>query len=81
MTGFRPRKGLEWAQALWRRKFPLLVSIVVLLSASIIAIRRVPDYYDARAVIVVSRCRSGTPTTRALRRHGSNSTVARILFR
>lgn len=53
MTGLRPRTLTEYAGLLWRKKLFILLITAVVLLATWIVIKRVPDIYEARALLVV----------------------------
>lgn len=57
MTGLRPRSLSEYAGLLWRKKLFILLTMSVILLATWIVIKRVPDIYEARALVVVTRLR------------------------
>lgn len=57
MTGLRPRSLSEYAGLLWRKKLFILLTASVVLLAMWIVIKRVPDMYEARALVVVTRLR------------------------
>lgn len=50
MTGLRPRTLTEYAGLLWRKKLFILLITAVVLLATWIVIKRVPDIYEARAL-------------------------------
>jgi uncharacterized protein involved in exopolysaccharide biosynthesis len=52
-VGLRPRNLSEYAAILWRKKLFILLTTAVVLAATWIVIRRIPDMYEARTLIVV----------------------------
>lgn len=57
MTGLRPRGLPEYAGLLWRKKLFILLTTAVMLLATWIVIKRLPDLYEARALVVVAGLR------------------------
>lgn len=57
MTGLRPRSLSEYAGLLWRKKLFILLTAAVVLLATWIVIKRLPDLYEARALVVVAGLR------------------------
>ncbi len=58
MEKLRPRHLSELLEILWRKKGMLLLMALVMLIATLIVIRRAPDQYESRALVVVN-LRSG----------------------
>lgn len=54
MESLRPRRLTEFLEILWRRKRLLLLMALVMLIATLIVIRRIPNIYESRALIVVN---------------------------
>ena len=57
MTVLRPRSLSEYTGLLWRKKFFILLTTVVILLSAWIVIKRLPDLYEARAMVVASGLR------------------------
>jgi uncharacterized protein involved in exopolysaccharide biosynthesis len=53
MTGFRPRSLSEYAGLLWRKKLFIVLTAAVVLLATGLVIKRIPDFYESRAMVVV----------------------------
>jgi uncharacterized protein involved in exopolysaccharide biosynthesis len=58
MTGLRPRTLSEYAKILWHKKLFILLTTGVVLLATWIVIKRLPDLYETRAMVIVSGLRS-----------------------
>jgi capsular polysaccharide biosynthesis protein len=54
MESLRPRHLTEFLEILWRRKRLLLLMALVMLIATLIVIRRIPNMYESRALVVVN---------------------------
>lgn len=54
MTSFRPRNLSECVGALWTRRWLVLGLASVVLLSCYLVIRRIPDVYESRAVVVVA---------------------------
>ncbi len=54
MESLRPRRLTEFLEILWRRKKLLLLMALVMLIATLIVIRRIPNLYESRALVVVN---------------------------
>lgn len=54
MNSFRPRNFLECVSALWRRRWLIVGLTGVVLLSSYFVIRRIPNVYESRAVVVVA---------------------------
>ena len=50
----RPRTIFDLLGILWRRKWLLIISTLIMLAASFAAIKKVPSLYEAKALIVVT---------------------------
>ena len=65
MYSIRPRSLAEYAGLLWRRKKLLLLIIGVFLICALVAINRVPDVYEAQALVVIGGDQSDEATRQA----------------
>src|SRR5215510_5902601 len=54
MESLRPRGALEYLEILWRKKFLIFLVSASVLIATLLIIRRIPDLYESRSLIVVS---------------------------
>ncbi len=54
MESLRPRRLTEFLEILWRRKKLIALMVVAVLIATYLVIRRVPNLYESRALVVVN---------------------------
>ena len=54
MESLRPRHLTEFFEILWRRKKLIALMVVAVLIATYLVIRRVPNLYESRALVVVN---------------------------
>lgn len=54
MINLRPRSPFEYVQLLWRRKLLIGVIALVVLLAALIVIKKMPNVYESRALIVIT---------------------------
>lgn len=57
MTGLRPRSLPEYLGLLRRKKFSILLATMVVLAAFWLVIKRLPDIYESRSLVVVADLR------------------------
>src|SRR5262247_1532165 len=59
MESLRPRGMIEYIGILWRKKLLIFLVAVSVSVASFLIIRRIPNFYESRAVIVISNEANG----------------------
>src|SRR5262249_8254073 len=54
MEGLRPRSMIEFLEILWRKKLLIFLVSASVLIATLLIIRRIPNLYESRSLIVIS---------------------------
>src|SRR5262245_64633507 len=54
MEGLRPRGMIEYLEILWRKKLLIFLVSASVLIATLLIIRRIPNLYESRSLIVIS---------------------------
>src|SRR4030095_8737500 len=54
METLRPRGVFEYLEILWRKKLLIFLVAASVLSATLLIIRRIPNLYESRSLIVIS---------------------------
>lgn len=54
MSSLRPRSLAEYAGVLWRRKLLIILTAAVMLAATLLVIKRLPNIYESRALIAIA---------------------------
>src|SRR5262245_2013447 len=61
MDSLRPRSLFEYLEIIWRRKLLIFVMAASILIAAYLVIRRIPNVYESRAMIVISKQANDDP--------------------
>ncbi len=59
MESLRPRGMIEYIEILWRKKLLIILVAASVSFATVLIIRRIPNIYESKALIVISSQRSG----------------------
>src|SRR5262249_11695699 len=87
MESLRPRGAIEYLEILWRKKLLIFLVAASMLIAASLTIRRIPNYYESRSLILISNqanddhLLSGTPLSALMQQMTSRVNLTAIIHR